>query len=145
MIVADLKTYLETKIAVVDALSHPVHGFRCYVDQAPQNVPYPLLLMQQISSTPFYRLDGESKLAEQTVELTVHAATAFEAAEIMEKIRLAPLSGYRGLLDATWCNLCKVESERQFTTPVRDGTDRPVHHAQADYRIFYQRTQPVLS
>jgi len=73
------------------------------------------------------------------VQVDVYAPTEIEAEEISEKIRLAPLSGYSGLMNETVVLICTIQSERAVIVQPVDSSGRAGWRRSTDYRITYER------
>lgn len=144
-ILQDIRDYLESKADVRDAFSHPKHGFRCYAGRVPQGVPNPCMTLEVIRNDPRYLLGNESTCLETTIQVTVYADKEHLAASLLETIRLAPLSAYRGLMGNTQIVGTRIDSERITVTPPVPGSDQWDYQGSADYAINYHRAQPVLS
>ena len=142
MILKDLRDYLEENEDLSDKLTHETWGFRCYADRVPQAVPNPCITLEVSSTTPRYLLSNESKLAETLVHVAVYADKRHLADEILELIRLAPLSAFRGQMGDTWVVATTLENEGASHEVPNDASDSWEWQAMADYRFQYHRAQP---
>lgn len=144
-ILNELRDYLKTKPALRDAFSHPDYGFRCYASRVPQGVPNPSIQIEIISQTPRYLTTDESRCVESSIEVAVYADKQHVAYELLEMIRLAPLSAYVGMMGDAEIKSCTISSESINEIQPTDGSDRWEYEATADYTINYIRPQPVYS
>jgi hypothetical protein len=134
-----LLKYLASKQAIVDRLSSPSFGVKIYKRRAPQNCPRPFVVVTEISGSPDYELAGEIGDLPKVVQVDVYADTDLEAQEISELIRLAPLSGYRGLMDTTYVHAVTIESELAPDDFLSDAGDTPTSRSTKTYRVHHDR------
>jgi hypothetical protein len=132
--------YLASKQPIVDRLSSPGFGVKIYKRRAPQNVPRPFVVVTGIGGTPDYGLAGEIGDLGKVAQIDVYAESDDEAEEIAELIRLAPLSGYRGLMDDTCVHAVTIESEIDPDDYQSDGGDNTLSRSTKTYRIHHDRT-----
>lgn len=139
MIARKLKTYLESRPAIVNKLAAEKWGIRIRVDFIPQGMPRPYVRLQELGATPDYHLAGELSDLKTRVQCDVWADSEAEAEEIAELIRLAPLSGYRGSWEGTPVQAVKIAFESGTHEDEKDGSDDVAYRNTRDYQITYQR------
>lgn len=134
--------YLAAQQPLVERLSSPRFGVKLYRLRAPENCPLPYVVVTPIGGNPDYALAGEIADLARVVQVDVYAATPDEAEEIFDLIRLAPLSGYRGLMGETYVHAVTIAREALLDDYRGDGSDRAYARASGDFRIHYDR--PVV-
>jgi len=131
--------YLASQEAIVDKLSIESFGVRIYLRRAPAGCPRPLVVLNDVGGAPEYQLKGEIGDLPKTLQVDVYADSAAECDEISELIRLAPTSGYRGLMDQTYVHAVTIERESGTTEEPASGLDAPIYRNSIDYRVHFNR------
>lgn len=125
----DLTAFLLADTAIAALLGG---GDRLYWNLIEQGKPNPAAVIYLISGVPDYHMAGPSGLVESRVQIDCRGATAAEAKQLYDAIRLK-LSGFRGVQGSIKFKGIFQASERtRFDPDPAPG----VHMHSADYQIF---------
>lgn len=131
-IAADLITYLKSKTGVTDLVGSGTAA-RIYVEDPKQGASLPYIVIEVFAGKTEQHLGGISGLATNRVQVDAYDSTQAKAYTLAEAIRLAPLAGYRGDLDATLTREVGQGSyEYGRDRPTRGGNQRR-HWVSRDY------------
>ena len=137
-----LTKYLESSPELRDVFGHDQYGFRCFALRAPQDVPNPLILLDQ-NAIPANLLGNESKQVAASISVSVFADKYHVAESLLEMIRLLPLSHFQGDMNGVHVTGCTPDSEQYTVTNPTSGADRWEYQSTADYTVHYHRPQPL--
>lgn len=114
------------------------HGI--YPDNAPQNAPYPRVIISVIGGAPDYKLTGEISDLGKVVQVDVDSERRFDTNEITELIRTQ--IGFI-TTPTTWDDVTVhsvvIENERDQTFAPAEGSSQWIYRRSLDYRIKYER------
>lgn len=147
-LVRALRDYLRDGLDIQDRLADSNYGTKVFAGRVPQGVDYPAVTLRLLSGNPNDALVDEQSLARAIVEVEGYAYKEPEAWDVMELIRLRPLSHVRGYVGIenhgrTWIDSCVEETESLIMDIPRKGTDQWIYRGSASYSIFYKRTRPI--
>ena len=119
-----LKAYLKTKAPIVAVLGDASgDGTRIY-SVAPRQAPLPFLVLRTFSGYSDECLDGSAGSKEVRVQVDAYGADEEEAYDLHERVRRAPLQGYRGPMGGLGCmGVSSDDSERTGVENPQDATD----------------------
>ena len=123
----ELKTYLKTKSAITDLVGTGTAS-RIYTHRAREKKSKPFVLIASSGGQSFEHLGGITGLATTAVNVWACAATSTGADTLAEFIRLAPLQGYRGLINTTKATVSAQSHRDDGYEPSDDGSDSAAYY-----------------
>lgn len=133
-----LGTYLRD-IPDIQGLVYHDNNIHIYQGTAAQGALLPYIILQIVAGTPDYHLGGEIGDLNKIVQVDCYAATEIEAEAIADAVRLAPLSGYTGLMHEIQVKWVQIVAERELLQGPVDSSGRATWRKSIDYRITFER------
>lgn len=128
-----LVQYLRTKSAITDLVSD-----RISPDSLPQGSSLPAIVYYEIDNVSAEHLGGIAGVAHARFQIDCYATTRKQAKELQEKVRLAPLQGFRGTMHNTFVQgVSRAGSFRTDADEPKDGSDQWRYIVSADYIISH--------
>jgi hypothetical protein len=127
MIDAALKDYL-----ISQAAFSSLCGDKLYPDLVPEEVPYPAVAYQRISTHRLYGINGPIGYAEARIQFSVFALNADSALAVVEAIR-AGIDGFRATIGGVNVREIGSYDERSAYEPVSKSPER-----QIDFYVGYE-------
>lgn len=138
MALKSVKTFLAASANIANLVAD-----KLYPLQAPQKAALPYIVLDKVSDSPEYELQGESGKSRLVAQVECYGRTYYEASEVAAAVRNR-LSGYGpGLLDDTvYCSKATIVRDNELVEPREEGSDEQTHRVSMDYEIVYGRTVP---
>lgn len=142
MSLAALKEYLAASVNVLNVTSNS-RDDGIYPLQAPQGSRVPFIVLDQVSDSPEYELQGESGLSRLTAQVDCYGKNYAEADDLADKVRNR-LSGNGPVLlnETVYCNKATLIRNNKLVEPREEGSDEQVHRVSMDFELVYGRTVP---
>lgn len=133
----ELKTYLKTITNITNLIGVGTAA-RIYPTRPAKPVALPYIVFEVFEGSSAEHLDGISGIAKNRIQLDAYAATSGAAHALAEKIRLAPLQMYRGLMGSTFVNNTSSNGGyRRGSVPPVKGGHKLEYWVSRDYMITY--------
>ncbi len=107
-------------------------GNRIYPVLLPQDVTFPAVTYQRISTVREYAQEGPSGLAHPRFQFSCWAETYEEAKAVAEQIRFA-LSGYKGTINNVRIDAVYIEDDNDIYDP-----ETNIYHVALDATIWHE-------
>lgn len=119
-------------------------GSRIYPAPAPEDVTYPLIVYQRISTVRVRSLNGPAQLAKARVQINAHAATYSAAKLLADEIRNA-LDCFQGTMGTVNVSGCFLQDDGDLPDISPDLLANRVYGVRMDFLVGYQETLPTYS
>lgn len=137
MIEKDLKTFFDGSSAITNIV-----GNRICVNNRPQGMRGPSIILRNISPEHYYTLTSEAPVVRDVVQIDCYNVTSTQADGLAEKVRNR-LSGYRGAAGDTTIQGAVIIRDDAFTDEPEDNSDRWIHRRSLDFSIHHTQAVPT--
>lgn len=133
----NLIAYLKGKTPITDLIGAGV-GARIYQNLAKQSVPTPFIVIEEYPGESFECLNLAANMSSTRFQIDCYGATADEAFELADNVKLAPLQMYRGPMGVMFAtNVSSDASYRKGYDPAIPGGNQKRYWVSRDYLVTY--------